>query len=57
MDLLSQIIEWASSTTYCTKIGNRNHKMYIKGYEQGIADAKARIFRNIKQRHNENIIN
>ena len=44
-DILTQIIEWASSTTYCTKIGDRNHKMYIKGYEQGIADAKERILK------------
>lgn len=43
MDILTQIIRWAQSTTYVTKNGNDKVKAYAKGYEQGIADAKARI--------------
>jgi len=42
-DILTQIIQWAQSTTYITKSGNDKVKAYAKGYEQGIADAKAKI--------------
>ena len=43
MDILSQIIKWASTTQYQTKSGTDECKAYIRGYEQGIADAKAKI--------------
>jgi hypothetical protein len=43
MDILSQIIKWASTTQYMTKSGTDECKAYIRGYEQGIADAKAKI--------------
>lgn len=43
MDILSQIIKWASTTQYMTKSGTDESKAYIRGYEQGIADAKAKM--------------
>lgn len=42
-DILTQIIQWAKSATYISKNGNDKVKNYTKGYEQGIADAKAKI--------------
>lgn len=43
MDLLSQIKKWASSTSYYSLNGTEEVKSYIKGYSQGMADAKERI--------------
>lgn len=42
-DILTQIIRWAQSTTYVSKNSSDKVKAYARGYEQGIADAKARI--------------
>lgn len=42
-DILTQIIKYAKSTTYVTKNGAKEVKAYSKGYEQGIADAKAKV--------------
>lgn len=42
-DILTQIIEWAQGATYITKSSNDEVEAYAKGYEQGIADAKAKI--------------
>lgn len=42
-DILTQITRWAQSATYISKIGSDKVKAYARGYEQGIADAKAKI--------------
>lgn len=50
-ELLTQITQWAKSATYISKNGNDKVKNYTKGYEQGIADAKARVLEIVNQVH------
>ena len=43
VDILTKIIRWAESTTYKTKCGSKQVIDFSRGYEQGIADAKAKV--------------